>query len=463
VKGGSQERKAGFRDVFALGEFRALWASQILSVAGDRLALIGLTILIYERTRSPLLAAVAFAAGTLPYIVGALFLAGLADRFPRRTVMVVADAARMVLVAVMLVPGMPLYALVALLYLVTTFQPLFDAARSATIRDIVPMDKYALAAGMLQMTFRILIVAGAAAAGALVALVGARWGLAADAASFAASGLILQFGLRARPAAAAGSTTTGEGAAEGKAAEKKPGPLRNLAAGASLVFGDPALRTLVLIAWLAAFYNAPEAVAAPYAGKLGGGPVAAGLLIASTQIGSVVVMPYFTKRIGPLTRLRWMGPMAVCACLALVLTVLRPSLAVSIAIFVLSNTFTVYQIAANTAFVQRVPNERRAQAFGLANAGLIVGQGVAFAGAGALAEVVPPSTVVALAGGLGALVACYLAFRWRRIAPVVGRHSARHLSRSQFAHQQANGDQPGAGAVLARREPAGVQLVRSRG
>jgi len=49
--------------------------------------------LIYDRTRSPLLAAIAFAAGTLPYIVGALFLAGLADRFPRRTVMVVADVA----------------------------------------------------------------------------------------------------------------------------------------------------------------------------------------------------------------------------------------------------------------------------------------------------------------------------------------------------------------------------------
>ncbi len=441
----SPARGASFRDVFAVREFRALWASQILSAGGDRLALVALTILIYDRTRSPLLAAVAFAAGTLPYIIGALFLASLADRFPRRTVMVVTDVARMALVAVMLVPRMPLYALIALLYAVTAVQPLFDAARSAIIRDIVPMDKYALAAGTLQSTFRILIVAGAAAGGALVAFVGARWALGADAASFAVSALIVRFGLHVRPAASASAKPAGAG----------PGPLRNLAAGTRLVFGDRALRALVMIAWMAAFYNVPEAIAAPYAGKLGGGPVAAGLLIAFSQLGLVVAMPYFTKRIGPLTRLRWMGPMAVCTCAVLVLAVLRPSLAVSMAIFFLSNTFTVYQIAANTAFVERVPNEQRAQAFGLANAGLVVGQGVAFAVAGAAAEVVPPSTVVALAGGLGAVIACCLALRWRRIAPVVGRHSARHLAR-----QQVGGQQLGAEAALASQAP--VQLVQSR-
>jgi hypothetical protein len=42
----SPARRASFRDVLAVGEFRALWASQILSVGGDRLALVALTILI---------------------------------------------------------------------------------------------------------------------------------------------------------------------------------------------------------------------------------------------------------------------------------------------------------------------------------------------------------------------------------------------------------------------------------
>jgi MFS family permease len=424
-------RRASFRDVFAVREFRALWASQILSVGGDRLALVALTLLIYDRTHSPLLAAVAFASGTLPYIVGAMFLAGLADRFPRRSVMVAADAVRMVLVGVMLVPRMPLDALIVLLYAVTAIQPAFDSARSAIIRDIVTRETYPLAAGTLQSTFRILIVAGAAIGGLLVALVGARSALGIDVVSFAASGLILQAGLRARPAVAPSGG---------------PGAIASLVSGAQLVFQDRALRALMMLGWLAAFYEIPVALAAPLAGKLGGGPVAAGLLIASAQVGSVVAMPFYTKRIGPLTRLRWMGPMAVCTCVVLGLTILRPSLAVSMVIFAVANAFTVYQIAANTAFVERVPNERRAQAFGLANAGLVVGQGVAFAVAGALAEVVPPSTVVALAGGLGAVIACGVALRWRRMSPAVGRHSARHLSRE---------------ASLARQAP--VQMVRSRG
>src|SRR5690242_12221622 len=91
-------QRATFRDVFAVGEFRALWASQVLSVAGDRLALVALALLIYDRTRSPLLAAVAYAAGYVPYVIGALFLSGLADRRPRREVMVACDVIRALLV-----------------------------------------------------------------------------------------------------------------------------------------------------------------------------------------------------------------------------------------------------------------------------------------------------------------------------------------------------------------------------
>ena len=95
--------------------------------------------------------------------------------------------------------------------------------------------------------------------------------------------------------------------------------------------------------------------------------------------------PLFTKKIGPLTRLKWMGPMAVLTCGISRGDGPHPDLIASMALFALSNGFTMYQIAANTAFVERIPNEKRGQAFGLANAGLIVGQGMAFALAGAAA------------------------------------------------------------------------------
>jgi predicted MFS family arabinose efflux permease len=417
----SPARRLSFRDVFAVPEFRALWISYVLSALGDRLALVALTLLVYDRTRSPLLAAITFAAGFVPYFFGGMLLSGLADRLPRRSVMVGCDLARVVLVAAMLAPGVPLAAMIALLYAVTLLQPPFDASRSASVRDMMEAGRYPLAIAVIQTTNRSVVVVGTAVAGFVVALAGARLALGLDAATFVASALLVGLGTRARPAAMG---------------EAGPNPVEQIAAGVRLVFGNPALRTLLCLGWLAAFYEVPEGLAAPYAGSLGGGAVAAGLLLAVSQLGAAVSTPLFTKRLGPLTRLKWMGPMAVLACGILTVTVFRPNLIVSMALFALSNSFAMYQLAANTAFVELIPNEKRGQAFGLANAGLAVGQGVAFALAGAAAEVVPPSTVVALSGGIGALIACGLTFRWRGMSPAVGRHTARHLGREASLTRQ---------------------------
>jgi hypothetical protein len=412
--------RPSYRDLFTVGEFRALWTSYVLSVAGDRLALVALALLIYDRTHSALLAAVAYAAGYLPYLVGALFLAGLADRLPRRPVMVACDVTRAVLVGVMVLPGVPLGALIGLLYAVTSIQPAFDAARSAVLRDVTDGPRYPLAAAVMQTTFRVAIVAGAAGGGLAVAFVGARPALGVDAATFAVSAVLVQFGTRTRPAAGSGENA-----------------IAQLGAGIRLVFGDRALRTLLMLGWLTTLYAIPAGIAGPYAAHLHAGAVATGLFIAAAQVGAGIMTPVFVKKIGPLTRMKWMGPMAVCACAVLLLVGFGPGVGLSLAIFTLSGVFWIYQIAANTAFAERLPNARRGQAFALANAGLVAGQGVAYLAAGAAAEVVPPSTVIALAGGLGAVIACGLAFQWRGMSPAVGRHTARHLGREASLAGQA--------------------------
>src|ERR1700730_12274111 len=199
----SPAQRATFRDVLAVREFRALWFSQILSAGGDRLALVALALLIYDRTRSPLLAAIAYASGTLPYLIGALFLSGMADRFPRREVMVICDVVRAALVAVMLVPRMPLDALIVLLYVGPSFEPRVDAARSAILRDMAQGERYALAAAIMQSTFLAMVVAGAAVGGLTVAPLGAPPALGFDAATFMVSALLIKFCVLARPAAAA--------------------------------------------------------------------------------------------------------------------------------------------------------------------------------------------------------------------------------------------------------------------
>ena len=403
--------RATFGEVFAVREFRALWASVVLSAAGDRLALVALTLLVYDRTRSPLLAAAAYAAGYLPWVIGGLFLAELADRRPRRTVMVCCDTVRAVLVAAMIVPRAPLAALVALLFAATMFAPPFESARASITPDILAGERYALGTAVIQTTFLAAEVAGAAVGGVATTFLGVRAALAIDAVTFAASGLLVGLGTRARPAAAA------PGAGQGS-------PLARAAAGLRLVFGDRALRTLVLLGWLVASYTIPQGIAAPYAARLGGGPVAAGLVLASTSAATMIATPLFSRLARPRRRLALMGPLATATCAVLVLTVFRPGLVLSLVIFSASAAFGAYQIAVNTAFVVRVPDERRGQAFGIASMGVIVAQGAAFLAAGAAAEVASPAAVIAAGGGLGAAAGVALTRSWRRVEPPGGRHQA---------------------------------------
>src|SRR5579875_346683 len=139
-----QTPRVTFGEVFASGEFRAVWLAHLASIAGDQFARVALTVLVYQRTGSPLLTALTYAASYLSWIVGGLGLAGLADRYPRRAVMIVSDIVRMVLVAAMVLPGGPLGALVALLFAVTALNAPFQGARSALRATSLPGDRYAL-------------------------------------------------------------------------------------------------------------------------------------------------------------------------------------------------------------------------------------------------------------------------------------------------------------------------------
>jgi len=172
------------------------------------------------------------------------------------------------------------------------------------------------------------------------------------------------------------------------------------------------------------FYTIPEGIAAPYAAMLGAGPVATGLVLASAVASTTVLIPLFTRFVRPRQRASSIGPLAVLTCATLTLTVLHPGLAASLAIFSLSAAFGVFQIAANTAFVTRLPRERRSQAFGIASMGVVAGQGVTFLAALAAAEMVSPALVIAAGGALGA-AAAVLAIRWRQVSPPGGRHAAR--------------------------------------
>ena len=100
------QRAPGFTAVLAVREFRALWFAEAQSIFGDQLAKVALTILVYDRTGSALWAALVYALTFLSALAGGLGLSQLADRFPRRQLMVTCTAAQAVLVGLMAIPGM---------------------------------------------------------------------------------------------------------------------------------------------------------------------------------------------------------------------------------------------------------------------------------------------------------------------------------------------------------------------
>lgn len=394
---GTAPARATFGAVFAIGEFRALWLAQVLSVAGDQLARVALTYLVYARTHSAVLAAVTFAVSVVPAFVGGMAFSGLADRFPRREVMIVCDLIRLVLVAVMAVPGMPIAALVLLLFGVTMIGAPFLSARAALYPDLLTGDLYVLGTAVTLTTLQFAQVLGFAAGGAVVGFFGVRVSLLVDAATFALSALITLVWVRPRPPARA-------------AGDHDSGATGGLLAGLRLVFANPALRVPMLLGWLAAFYNLPEGVSAPLAATLGGGAVAVGFILAAPALGASVGAIAFSRLVNPQTRVRWMNPLAVAACGALILFVFQPPLPVALVVLGLSGIFDCYQIAANASFVAATPARQRSQAFGIAQGGMSLGQGVAIVVAGALAERYAPSLVIAAAGAAGAVAAIAIAF-----------------------------------------------------
>src|SRR6266568_2512042 len=390
--------KARVGELFAVGEFLALWFAQIGSVLGDQLARVALTLQVYGRTHSALLAAVTFAASVVPVFVGGVLLSGLADRFPRRRVMTACDILRMALVLAMILPRLPTALLVALLFAVTMTGVPFTSARAAIYPDVLDGDLYVLGTATTLTTYQFAQVLGLALGGAAVSLAGFQGALIADAVTFAISALITGLWVQPRPAAQPSEAAP-------------PSRASGLLAGLRLVFGVPALRTPMLLGWLAAFYNAPEAIAAPLAAGLGASAAGVGLILASEALGASVGAVAFSRLVSPARRIGWMRPLAIASCATLTAFALRPDFQVALVILFAAGLCDCYQIAAVTLFVRATPESQRGRAFGLAQAGMSLGQGSAMILVGAAAQRHAPATVVAIAGAVGVVAAILITAR----------------------------------------------------
>jgi len=299
------EERSSYREVFAVGEFRALWSAQVLSYAGDQFAQVAIVILVYGRTHSAFLTALAYALTYLPPIAGGPLLSGLADLFPRRRVMIVCDVLRVGTVGLMAIPGIPFAALCVLLFCTVLTGVPFSSARTALMPDVLPGDKVLLGSAVGNITYQASQILGFVAGAAVVAILDPHNTLGIDAATFGMSALIVLFVVRARPS-------------PGREGAARPSLWSVSADGIRIVFGSRMLLTLLLFGWLAGFYIVPEGLAAPYARSLHGSTLTVGLLMAAMPLGMVIGAFLLGRVAAPSERIRMMGWLAVLSCAPLI-------------------------------------------------------------------------------------------------------------------------------------------------
>jgi MFS family permease len=379
-----------------VAEFRPLFGSYVLATVGDFLARLALTVLVYERTGSALLSALTFAISYLPWVLGGPLLAALADRLPRRQVMVVSDLARAVLVALMAVPGLPLPALLVLLLLVSLGSPPYEAARSALTADVLTDDRYAVATSLTGVVQQLAQVIGFLLGGVLVTAVSPSVGLLVTAATFALAGLWLAVGLQHRPAPGPGTGA--------------PGTLwADVLTGLRLVLTTPRLLAIVGLLWVGVLVtNAHEGIGAALSDQLVGSQALVGVLLAAHPAGAVVGGVVVGRFCPPALRERLITPLVLVSVAALAVAGLAPRVldgdaaAVAVvALLAVAGFGNAWTIPLNVAFVQAVPAAVRGRAFGVAIAGMSAVQGLGALVAGAAATGVAPTDVVLLVGLLG--------------------------------------------------------------
>lgn len=126
-----------------------------LSVCGSVVADVAQTVLIFERTSSPLLASLAFALGFLPYLVTGTMLSSLVDRVPPRRLIVSGYLLAAALTAVMALPGMPVAVLLTLAFVAGFANGLGGATRGALVRAIVSRSAYVPAQSLMRISSQV--------------------------------------------------------------------------------------------------------------------------------------------------------------------------------------------------------------------------------------------------------------------------------------------------------------------
>ena len=393
--------------------FRQLFLATLASGVGTWLAVIALTVDVYDRTGSGRWVSALLIADFLPMIVIGLTLGPLVDRLPRRTLLIGADLARLAVFCALPFAHSAgvIVALAALAGVATAF---FRPAVYAGLPNLVDEDELPHANALFQTAERLTVTLGPLAGGLAVAGSGPSLAYAINAGSFAVSAALLTRIPAAR-------------LQQGRAPSR--GHWRDLVAGFALLRTSRPLVAVVVVWSLVVFGHGFVNVAEVALAKVtfAAGDVGFGLLFAGFGVGLAagsfgaagVLARYGIGRVYPaMVALQAVGVGAAAA---------APNVWVAIPLVVLFGLGNGVAVVANALLVQRgSPDALRGRAFTLAMSVNFAALGVGMVAAGPVLDALGARWCWALAAalcGAAAVVAAGLLPRVERGLPAtVARH-----------------------------------------
>ena len=411
--------RARYGRVLGFAEFRVIFAANIASMLGSVVASVALTVLVYEQTRSPALAASVMALSFVPYLVGGVLFGAAADRLPPRRILV---GCEVVSAGAGRLHGDPGNAAARADGAAVRHRahlaglpgcPVGGAGRRAATRTRLhpgPLADADGGAGRAGGWLR--------AGGLLLAVMPPRGALAIDAVALAASGLVLRFGMAARPA---------------PAAEPRQGSMaRDSLAGLRATFSHRPTRRVMLFSWLVpACAVAPEALAAPYAAHIGQPARVAGYLLTAIPVGTIIADVIVARCLPTRLQRAAIVPAALLSFAPLAGFAVSPRLGLALALLVVAGLGSAWAAGIDGALIDVTPPPLRNRALALSTTGLMFTQGAGFALWGVVAQYLPLPVTIPLAAAAG--TTAVLALR-----PVSPRRGGRHGRRRIAARATAN-------------------------
>ncbi|MEU8772013.1 MFS transporter [Streptomyces griseus] len=376
-----------YRELFRTPQFSPFFTAVSVQTGAQTATGLALGTLVYTRTGSPLLSALAMFGPSLAQVAGALTLLSAADRLPPRAALTALALFSAGAACVQAVPGLPLWAVFAVLLAVGAASSPGGGIRYGLLNEIVPREGFLLGRSVLNMTGGAMQICGFAVGGLLVTVFSARGTLLIGAGLYAVAAGVTRFGLAARPPRATGRPS-----------------VRETRRTNALLWSSTPRRYVFLALWVPnGLVVGAESLYVAYA------PGHAGLLFAGGALGMLAGDALVGRFVTARWRVRLGAPLRLLLAAPYLIFALRPGLPLALAVVVLASVGFAASLLLQERLMALTPQELSGQALGLGSSGMLAMQGVGAAVAGGIAQLTSPSTGMAAVAGLSVAVTLALA------------------------------------------------------